>query len=442
MPFKLLWTSHLARAGWALCLTLGPLTSPAATWPLPETAPALVVPVSPARAWQALQQRTQADRLRVLQQDSARFEAELQWPEGGSVQLSVGWDEASGGTRLQWQAGPADASAAGAWVQRLAEQARQVPPDNLLCRGPHPTPEDLAEAAEPQQAPTCLYGTGHFSSALFELEKCGDFDTSLKILAACAAEQHGGGLIRLAHFFENGYGVPRRAERVAEYLRRAGESQTPGYAAMGRLHYATALYFGVGVAADRPRARALFETLARQGNADAQAFLTQGRHSAWLKPDGTVYVDPEWRPAAAVSRDQSGNDLSYGAQIHSHSRFKCLYGYVADKTGDHAAAIRIFEDCIARWNDIYSMIWLAQIYETGVGVPQDLAKATALVRRGAESDEHSGYAALARYHYGVALHRGQGTARDDAAALQWLRRAALEGVPEAAEYLRTQVAGP
>lgn len=144
---------------------------------------------------------------------------------------------------------------------------------------------------------------------------------------------------------------------------------------------------------------------------------------------------------AQDSQDES--DLSYKAYVHSNKRIKCLYGYAADKTGDHAAAVVIFEDCIRRWNDVYSMIWLAQLYETGVGVPKDEAKATALMRRGAHSNDDAAYARLARYHYGVALAEGRGTPEDVPQAKTWLRQAAQEGVQEAADYLgRLEAAAP
>ena len=140
---------------------------------------------------------------------------------------------------------------------------------------------------------------------------------------------------------------------------------------------------------------------------------------------------------------QGESDLSYKAYVHSNKRIKCLYGYAADKTGDHAAAVAIFEDCIRRWNDVYSMIWLAQLYETGVGVPKDEAQATALMRRGARSNDDAAYARLARYHYGVALAEGRGTPQDVPQAKTWLRRAAQEGVQEAADYLgRLEAAAP
>ena len=100
-----------------------------------------------------------------------------------------------------------------------------------------------------------------------------------------------------------------------------------------------------------------------------------------------------------------------------------MYGYAAEKTGDHQAAIQIFEDCISRWNDVYSMIWLAQIYETGIGVTQDYEYATNLLKRGAQLNDEVGYSSLARYHYGVALFEGRGIKADPDAAKIWLEKA-------------------
>lgn len=133
--------------------------------------------------------------------------------------------------------------------------------------------------------------------------------------------------------------------------------------------------------------------------------------------------------------DETTSDLSYEAYIESDKRIKCLYGYAADKTGNHEAAIRIFKDCIERWNDVYSMIWLAQIYESGIGVPQDLAYATALMKKGAELNDEAGYSVLARYHYGRALYEGTGTPKDPVAGLKWLRQAAAEGSVDAQKYI-------
>lgn len=140
--------------------------------------------------------------------------------------------------------------------------------------------------------------------------------------------------------------------------------------------------------------------------------------------------------ASCASLAVSADDLSYQGFVHSDKRIKCLYGYAAAKTGDHAAAMHIFNDCIARWNDVYSMIWLAQMYESGSGVPKDLGKAAALIKRGAEQPEGTAYASLARYHWGVALWEGNGVAADPEQARSWLERAAAEGQTEATDYLR------
>jgi len=132
----------------------------------------------------------------------------------------------------------------------------------------------------------------------------------------------------------------------------------------------------------------------------------------------------------------SANELSYTAYIDSTQRIKCLYGYVATKTGDHQAAIQIFEDCIERWNDVYSMIWLAQIYEAGAaGVKQDYFYSTSLMKKGALLNDEAGYSSLARYHYGVALYEGKGTKADAKAAKVWLQKAYNEGIKEAGDYL-------
>jgi TPR repeat protein len=148
-------------------------------------------------------------------------------------------------------------------------------------------------------------------------------------------------------------------------------------------------------------------------------------------------VAAQARPPAVGTPDTKSaeSELSYRSYVTSDKRIKCLYGYAANKTGDHAAAIALFEDCIRRWNDVFSMIGLAQMYETGIGMPQDAAASTALMRRAAQLDDGSSYPSLARYHYGVALAEGYGVPQDVAAARTWLRKAAAEGMNEAADYL-------
>lgn len=138
---------------------------------------------------------------------------------------------------------------------------------------------------------------------------------------------------------------------------------------------------------------------------------------------------------APLAFTTDASELGYDAYIDSPKRIKCLYGYVTAKTGNFDAARQIFEDCIARWEDVYSMIWLAQMYESGSGVPKDLKKSAALMERGANQPDSASYVSLARYHWGTALAEGRGVKQDLAAARHWLHRAAEDGEPEAERYL-------
>ncbi|WP_181297245.1 tetratricopeptide repeat protein [Pseudomonas sp. Q2-TVG4-2] len=135
--------------------------------------------------------------------------------------------------------------------------------------------------------------------------------------------------------------------------------------------------------------------------------------------------------SAAIQADE----LGYEAYIDSPKRIKCLYGYVTAKTGNFDAARQIFEDCVRRWDDIYSMISLAQMYESGSGVDKDLERAAALLKRGAQQPDDASYVSLARYHWGVALAEGRGVAIDRQAAREWLMSASKGGQTEADDYL-------
>ncbi len=139
---------------------------------------------------------------------------------------------------------------------------------------------------------------------------------------------------------------------------------------------------------------------------------------------------------ALLNGSAIADELGYEAYVDSPKRIKCLYGYVTAKTGNFDAARAIFEDCMARWNDIYSMISLAQMYESGSGVPVDLAKSAELLEKAAGQPDDASYVSLARYHWGVALAEGRGVTADPAAARTWLQRASAGGQSEADDYLR------
>ena len=139
--------------------------------------------------------------------------------------------------------------------------------------------------------------------------------------------------------------------------------------------------------------------------------------------------------ALLPSMASATDELGYESYIDSPKRIKCLYGYVTAKTGNFDAARQIFEDCVKRWNDVYSMISLAQMYESGNGVPKDLTQAAALLERAAGQPDQASYVSLARYHWGVALAEGRGVEADPVLARSWLEKASAGGQTEADDYL-------
>lgn len=274
-------------SGWVLRLlpVLGVLCGGAAL------ADEKLVDVGPERVWTALALRA-GD---ALAGDARRYEGRLSLAGAAPVEVSVDWDEHSGLTRLKWSDAGAAAPRLAGWMEGVAADAARQRHRNRYCRGLEPDPRhDHIPEPSIDAATHCGMGTGNFSSALLELEKCGDHETTLRLLSICSREGHAGGLVRIAQLYEVGSGVPQRPERMAHFLARAADAGGTGYHAAARTLYATALYFGVGTAPDRPRALALFRSAAALGDADAAAFLQTGTHSAWRRLDGSLYRDPDY----------------------------------------------------------------------------------------------------------------------------------------------------
>lgn len=131
----------------------------------------------------------------------------------------------------------------------------------------------IAHAAQqPASLITCSMG--------YLAAKCGDYPTANLIFDKCIAKGYAGAMIWKAHMYEDGNGVPRDLAKAAELLRQAAQSDDAQYAALGKLHYATALHEGHGVPQDQTAARQWFEAAAAQGSEDAKEFLRTGHHTA------------------------------------------------------------------------------------------------------------------------------------------------------------------
>lgn len=151
--------------------------------------------------------------------------------------------------------------------------------------------------------------------------------------------------------------------------------------------------------------------------------------------EGVCGIDPALpRNRADLANDQSDLSLAHWADQPA-GVVTCSMGYLAEKCGDHAVALKIFDKCIAK-GYAGAMIWKGLMYETGSGLPRDDAKAAAMFKQAADSGEGH-YAALGKLHYAGALHQGKGVPKDEAEARRWFQKAADEGSPDATEFLRT-----
>jgi TPR repeat protein len=151
-------------------------------------------------------------------------------------------------------------------------------------------------ADQPAGMVTCSYG--------YWAAKCGDFEAAHKIFDKCIAKGYAGAMIWKGLLLEDGSGVPRDPAAAAAMYKRAAESADEGYAALGKLHYATALYEGNGVERDEAEARKWFERAAAQGSEDAKTFLRTGHHTGSRNQRGEGVGTPQGAVATAKATAQ------------------------------------------------------------------------------------------------------------------------------------------
>jgi len=163
----------------------------------------------------------------------------------------------------------------------------------------------------------------------------------------------------------------------------------------------------------------------------AMALLSGNAAANNLFCGGPVPQTGEPTDLAHVVGDQT---LEYMADQPA-SMMVCSKGYLFEKCGDHATAMRIFDRCIEA-GYIGAMIWKALMLQDGALGAPDLPAAAELMRRAAGAGD-SPYATLGKLHYASALHEGKGVPRDVEAAREWFEAAAAEGNPDAIEFLRT-----
>lgn len=127
-------------------------------------------------------------------------------------------------------------------------------------------------------------------------------------------------------------------------------------------------------------------------------------------------------------------EMTWGSNIARVERGEvdmniCASGYMMTKSGDHAAARRIFEACAAA-GYTGAMTWMSQLDNNGLGAEYDPDASADWDKRAAAAGDRVG-----KFNHGLNLLRGHGIARDEALGRRYVDEAAKEGLP-AAKRLR------
>ncbi|MFA3916476.1 caspase family protein [Ruegeria sp. 2012CJ15-1] len=113
------------------------------------------------------------------------------------------------------------------------------------------------------------------------------------------------------------------------------------------------------------------------------------------------------------------------AQSPDLPHYVALLARATIAAGDVERAVTLYQRAAER-GDLRAMVSLAQLYESGMGVPQDVARAVSLNEAAAEGGSLDAMINLA-----VTLFEGQSVPKDDVRAIELLQRAAREGSAKA-----------
>lgn len=160
---------------------------------------------------------------------------------------------------------------------------------------------------QPASMVTCAQG--------YLLEKCGDHENAHRIFDKCIAAGYVGAMIWKALLLDDGSGVAQDSAKATELLHRAAVSGDPAYGALGKMHYATALYLGRGVAKNEAAAMEWFRAAAAEGDEDAREFLKTGYHSGYR--DVNTAMGAGTPTAAALAGAPTGDNASLARHAQS-----------------------------------------------------------------------------------------------------------------------------
>jgi TPR repeat protein len=214
--------------------------------------------------------------------------------------------------------------------------------------------------------------------------KMADYHAAQDIWLALAKEGVGEAFFNLAILEEDGLGTPKNLNKALLYYESAANAGSRS--AMYRL----GLLYSDGLNKDLHNARLWMQKAATDGDKDA---------SNWLKNDSL-------RQEGLIDEDEVGSF------------------YWAEKArlrGEYTLAREAFKG-LSKQDHITARTKLAWLWESGLGGPRDLKKATQLFKLSAEQGD-----AEAQYALAVILQQGLVGEKDGQQAIKWLQMAAKQG---------------
>jgi len=246
----------------------------------------------------------------------------------------------------------------------------------------------------------------------------------------------------LGLFYQNGWGVARDYSEAIKYYRMAAAQGD----AIAPLHLGEMFQRGVGVPIDLDEAERWYRMAAERGNSagnDRLVSMSKISHKTIQRSGGEAPAAAgqlEDALAALKSKDYAaahdillllakGGDKD--AQFYLGSTYKNGFGVAIDYV-EAAKWVRMSAD--QGFEPAQEM--LGNMYEKGLGVPQDHAEAIRLIDKSYENaTAWNQYNLATKYETGAGL-----TTRDNAKAIQWYRKAADRGSPEAKSRLKALLA--
>lgn len=221
-------------------------------------------------------------------------------------------------------------------------------------------------------------------------------------------------IARTGRLYEGGLGVEKNYDKAAEYYRRAIRAGSPlGYAHLGYL-YET----GKGVSRDRVLAAEHYRLGMEKGN-----FLAVTR-LGFLYQSGRGVTKDEYKAVELYKLAvEHGQPL---AMTRLGQMYNLGQGGVPQ---DHAKAMALIRESV-RYNLPGAFAYMGFMYENGWEVKQDYDEARKLYEKAADQDSP-----FAELRLGIMYRDGLGVSRNRQKAIYWLERAASKGADKAAAIL-------